>query len=72
MGKELEELGVIIKAGDIALWSRNIIFPKLLLLLKFTWLDSGLEIQFLLKCPCLTVFSKSYRLNKVYVLGTME
>ena len=32
----------------------------------------GLDIQFLLKCPFLTVFSKIYGLTKVDVQGTWE
>ena len=35
-------------------------------------IDLGFEIQFLLKCPFLTVFSKIYRLTKVDVLGTWD
>ena len=35
-------------------------------------IDLGLEIQFLLKCLFLTVFSKIYRPTKVDVLGTWE
>ena len=32
-------------------------------------IDLGLEFQFLLKCPVLTVFSKMYGPTKVDVLG---
>ena len=52
-----------------ALSSRKIVFYQITDSVKF---DLGLEIQFLLKRPFLTVFSQIYRPTKVDVLGTHE